>query len=153
MVRDSSGGRISRPFKANRFCEGFPGLKPWAEFFSPFGASDSAIRPRSRARPRSRFLTMGGTKKHRPTLASLCLLTPAPPPFKSEKDSSGSRSPRLEAHVLRFAPEGAGGFSPGFQSGFQPWDHYPKRRALNGRQIEPPNQMEVESNHRTAHLL
>jgi hypothetical protein len=26
---------ISRPFRANRFIGCFPGLKPWAKFFSP----------------------------------------------------------------------------------------------------------------------
>src|SRR5580704_8140449 len=30
---------ISRPFRANRFIGCFPGLKPWAKFFSPSGAS------------------------------------------------------------------------------------------------------------------
>jgi hypothetical protein len=29
---------ISRPFRANRFIGCFPGLKPWAKFFSPPGA-------------------------------------------------------------------------------------------------------------------
>jgi hypothetical protein len=29
---------ISRPFRANRFIGCFPGLKPWAKFFSPSGA-------------------------------------------------------------------------------------------------------------------
>jgi hypothetical protein len=29
---------ISRPFRANRVIEYFPGLKPWAESSSPFGA-------------------------------------------------------------------------------------------------------------------
>jgi hypothetical protein len=38
----------SRPFRANRLTGRFPGLKPWAEFFSPFGAArwteDSTIQ-------------------------------------------------------------------------------------------------------------
>jgi len=101
-VESNSGGRISRSFRVNRLFCGFPGLKPWAESYSPFGTSDSPIvlvpRPRSRflmgrqqgdrptlafpwadsyspngasdslrTRPRSRFLTMGGNKNHRPT--------------------------------------------------------------------------------------
>jgi hypothetical protein len=37
--------RSSRPFRAKRFIDWFPGLKPWAESSSPFGAGLWAIWP------------------------------------------------------------------------------------------------------------
>ena len=33
---------ISRPFRANPLTQCFPGLKPWAESYSPFGATNRA---------------------------------------------------------------------------------------------------------------
>src|ERR1700719_4276906 len=51
---------ISRPFRANRFFGCFPGLKPWAESYSPCGAKKHPKRPYLRAiRDRSDVSLLG----------------------------------------------------------------------------------------------
>jgi hypothetical protein len=40
----AAGPRFGRPFRAMSLCVSFPGLKPWAVFFSPFGRFETRAR-------------------------------------------------------------------------------------------------------------